>query len=901
MNHSSQTHPTVDNPIAWHILNAQQAAAQLQVDPRQGLSSTEAERRLADYGPNRLKEPAPRPAWLKFFDQFKSLLILILILAAGVAFVVGDLKDTIVILVVVVFNAILGFYQEHRAEQSLASLKNMLALHARVRRDGSQHEIAADTVVPGDIILLEAGDRIPADGRLLEGHQLEIDEAALTGESHAVAKQVEPLSDPEAVLAERINLVFMNTVVTRGRAECLVTATGMNTEMGRIAGLMETAPESATPLQIQLDRLGKRLAAIAGVVVGLIFVLEIYHQGQTLAHAMLTAITLAVAAIPEGLPAVVTVTLALGMRRMAAQRAIVKRLAAVETLGCTSVICSDKTGTLTLNQMTARALYYHGRRFRVSGEGYEAAGKIQAEDGAPPPDFRPLLLPAALCNDSRVRDGKLIGDPTEGAFTVLTMKGGVVAEAIAAQLPRIAEIPFEAANKFMATFHRDGNQVQIYLKGAPDVLLARCAWVAGEQESKVLDEASRRRILAENEAMAAQALRVLAVVTRSLPTDRFDPAADLFDYLRELCFQGLVGIMDPPRPEARDAIALCREAGIAVKMITGDHPATAAAVARELGLTGSITSGAELAKLSSEQLSARVPETAVFARVAPEHKVKIVQALQARGQVVAMTGDGVNDAPALKTADIGVAMGITGTEVSKEAGAMVLTDDNFATIVGAVKEGRTVYDNLVKFVRFQLGTNMGALATVLGASLLDLPTPFNPVQILWVNIIMDGPPAMALGVDPPRPGLLAAPPRDPRAEILTLARLSQLLLFGLTMAAGTLAVLYYGLSTGGSGRAFTLAFTTFVLFQFFNVFNARAEVGSTFTQHFFRNHLLWLALIGVLLMQLVVVYWPPAQAVFQTQPLSLVDWGVAVAVASSVLVLEELSKLISYLITGRHG
>ncbi|HYQ92477.1 MAG TPA: HAD-IC family P-type ATPase, partial [Candidatus Competibacteraceae bacterium] len=387
--------------------------------------------------------------------------------------------------------------------------------------------------------------------------------------------------------------------------------------------------------------------------------------------------------------------------------------------------------------------------------------------------------------------------------------------------------------------------------------------------------------------------------TRSLPADRFDPAADLFGYLHELCFQGLVGIMDPPRPEAREAIALCREAGIAVKMITGDHPATAAAVARELGLTGGITSGAELAKLSSEQLSARVLETAVFARVAPEHKVKIVQALQTRGQVVAMTGDGVNDAPALKTADIGVAMGITGTEVSKEAGAMVLTDDNFATIVGAVKEGRTVYDNLVKFVRFQLGTNMGALATVLGASLLDLPTPFNPVQILWVNIIMDGPPAMALGVDPPRPGLLTEPPRDPKAEILTLARLSQLLLFGLTMAVGTLAVLYYGLSTGDSGRAFTLAFTTFVLFQFFNVFNARAEVGSTFTQHFFRNHLLWLALIGVLLMQLVVVYWPPAQVVFQTQPLSLADWGVAVAVASSVLVLEELSKLISYLITGR--
>ncbi len=925
MSDSTLSSPAPDASIAWHVLSAQEAAAKLQVDPRQGLSIAEAERRLSHYGPNRLTERPPRPVWLKLIDQFKSLLILILILAAGVAWVVGDFKDTIVILVVVVFNAILGFYQEHRAEQSLATLKNMLALQARVRRDGSKHEIAAATVAPGDIVLLEAGDRIPADGRLLECHQLEVDEAALTGESHAVAKQVEPLSDVEVPLAERIDLVFMNTVVTRGRAECLVTATGMDTEMGRIAGLMETAPEGSTPLQIQLDHLGKRLAAIAGVVVGLIFALALY-QGQPLAHAMLTAITLAVAAIPEGLPAVVTVTLALGMRRMAAQRAIVKRLAAVETLGCTSVICCDKTGTLTLNQMTARALYYHGRRFKVTGEGYEAAGGIQAENGVPPPEFRPLLLPAALCNDSRVQDGKLIGDPTEGALTVLAMKGGLVAEAVATQLPRIAEIPFDAANKFMATFHRDGNQVQIYLKGAPDVLLARCAWVAVEPNQVApasspvhlqaqgqvapaslpagpiaLDEAQRQRILAENEAMAAQALRVLAVATRSLPAEQFDPAADLFGYLREFCFQGLVGLMDPPRPEARDAIALCRQAGIAVKMITGDHPATATAVARELGLTGAVISGAELARLSPQQLTARVAETAVFARVAPEHKVKIVQALQANGQVVAMTGDGVNDAPALKTADIGVAMGITGTEVSKEAGAMVLTDDNFATILGAVKEGRTVYDNLVKFVRFQLGTNMGALATVLGASLLGMPTPFNPVQILWVNIIMDGPPAMALGVDPPRPDLLAEPPRDPKAEILTLARLSQLLLFGLTMAVGTLAVLYYGLAGGDSGRALTLAFTTFVLFQFFNVFNARAEVGSTFTQHFFSNRPLWLALSGVLLMQLVVVYWPPAQAVFQTQPLSLLDWGVAVAVASSVLVLEELSKLISYLITGRQA
>jgi Ca2+-transporting ATPase len=888
-NQVSKDHAS-DSPIVWHVLTAREAAGMLQVDPQQGLSFTEADKRLAYYGPNRLAEPPPRPVWLRWLDQFKSLLILILILAAGVAAVVGDLKDTAVILVVVLFNAVLGFYQEYRAEQSLAALKNMLALQTRGRRDGAQCEVAAAALVPGDIVLLEAGDRIPADGRLLECHQLEVDEAALTGESQTVGKQVEALDDAQAPLAERSNMAYMNTVVTRGRAELLITATGMQTEMGRIAGLLEAAPESATPLQIQLDRLGKRLAGIASVVVAVIFLLAVY-QGQPLAYAVLTAITLAVAAIPEGLPAVVTVTLALGMRRMAASRAIVKRLAAVETLGCTTVICSDKTGTLTLNQMTARAFYYRGRRFRVTGEGYRLEGGFQAEDSAPLPELLPLLLPAALCNDSRVQDGKLIGDPTEGALAVLAVKGGVELPTAAARLPRMAEIPFDAAYKFMATFHADGDQVQVFVKGAPDVLLARCSRLAGEPEAR-LDEAVRRRVLAENEALAAQALRVLAVASRTLPAGHFDPAGDLFTYVDELCLQGLVGFIDPPRPEAWEAIAACRTAGIAVKMITGDHPATAVAVAHELGLDGDFMTGAELAVLSPQELAERIEPVAVFARVVPEHKVKIVQALQARGQVVAMTGDGVNDAPALKTADIGVAMGSSGTEVSKEAGTLVLTDDNFATIVQAVKEGRTIYDNLVKFVRFQLGTNLGALATVLGASLLGLPVPFNPVQILWVNIIMDGPPAMALGVDPPRPGLLSEPPRDRKTEILTLRRLGQLAAFGLTMAVGTLAVLYYGLASGEPSRALTLTFTTFVLFQFFNVFNARAETGSAFTQHFFGNPLLWLALAGVIAMQILAVHWGPAQAIFRTQALSLADWGVAVAVAASVLLLEEARKLI---------
>ena len=881
---------TSGNPVKpWHSLAPDKVASELTVDPARGLPVDEAQSRLAAHGPNRLAEKPPRPAWRKFVDQFRTVLIGILVVAAGLAFLIGDVKDMTVILIVVEFNAVLGFYQEQRAEQSLAALKQMLALKARVRRDGHKLEIPAEDLVPGDLVLLEAGDKVPADGRLIEAHSLAIDESALTGESGAVGKHVDAVSDLAAPLAERTDMAFMNTVVTRGRASMLVTATGMDTEMGRIAGMMQEAPESATPLQRQLDRLGKRLALIAGIVVGLIFLLALY-QGEPLAHAALTAITLAVAAIPEGLPAVVTVTLALGMRRMAGQRAIVKRLAAVETLGCTTVICSDKTGTLTLNQMTARAFLHGGRRYAVSGEGYAAEGEVRAEDGGVVPDLSALLLPAALCNDSRISDGQLIGDPTEGALAALAAKGGVDARA-ADHLPRIAEIPFDSANKFMATFHQDGDHIRMFVKGAPDVLLARCAAVSGEAGEQPLDDGAREDLMRGNEAMASRGLRVLAMASRTLPADNFDPASEQMPQVTDLTLQGLVGIMDPPRPEAREAIALCRSAGIEVRMITGDHKATAAAIARELGLAGEALEGRELDGLDEAELARRIEGVVVFARVAPEHKVRLVQALKREGHVVAMTGDGVNDAPALKSADIGVAMGITGTEVSKEAAAMVLTDDNFASIVRAVKEGRTIYDNIVKFVRFQLGTNMGALGTVLGASLLGWPVPFNPIQILWVNMIMDGPPAMALGVDPARHGIMDEPPRQPKAEILTWRRLATLAAFGSTMTLGTLAVFWHGLQSGNQARAITLAFTTFVLFQFFNVFNARAETGSAFAQHFFGNRMLWLALAAVLALQIVVVHWEPAQAVFGTTALGLADWGVATAVASSVLLLEEARKL----------
>ena len=859
-----------------------------------GLTEAEAQHRLERVGPNQLREKPPRPVWLKFADQFKNVLVLVLIGAAALAAAIGDTKDAVVILIVIVLNAGLGFYQEHRAEATLAALKQMLARHARVRRGGEVVQVGAEALVPGDIVLLDAGDRVPADARVLAAHNAEVAEAALTGESHAVGKHAGLLSPGEHALAERLNMVFMNTVVTRGRIEALVTTTGMNTEMGRISGLLEAAPDQPTPLQVQIDALGKSLAGIAGVVVALIFGLGIL-RGDDLTQTIMTSIALAVAAIPEGLPAVVTVTLAIGMHRMANNRAIVKKLSAVETLGSTTVICSDKTGTLTLNQMTARELFYRGRHFEVSGEGYAGAGAITTPDGLPLPDFQPLLATAGLCNESSVRDGKLIGDPTEGALLALIGKATADSSSTVASLtansPRLAEIPFDSAHKFMATFHRDGERVRMHVKGAPEVLLARAESYLEAATDLPLDAPARAAFESENARLAGQAMRVLAIAQREIALSDFDPTADLMPLAQQLSLVGLVGIIDPPRAEARDAIKLCKQAGIQVKMITGDHAITAAAIARELGLHGAVLTGAELERIDAAELSSHIEDTAVFARVAPEHKVRIVQALKARGHVVAMTGDGVNDAPALKNADIGIAMGITGTEVTKEAAAMVLADDNFASIVGAVKEGRTIYDNIVKFVRFQLSTSVGAILTVFGAQLLGLSMPFSAIHILWIALIMDGPPAVMLGLEPSRPGIMNEAPRHRDSRILTLSRLSRLLTYGLTMAAGTLGVYFHGLQTGDAVYASTLAFTTFVLFQFFNVMNARFDATTAFNRQLFDNRRLWLALAGVLVLQVVVVNWGFAQVVFDTVSLNLGDWALATGTAASVLLLDEARKL----------
>ena len=883
-----------------HAMSAGDVADQLNVQPEMGLAAVEALRRTNQFGPNQLPSPPQRQAWQVFAAQFKSILILILAGASGLSALIGNVKDALVILAVMLINATVGFYQEWRAEQSLAALKEMLPSRVRVRRQGEKLEIATAELVPGDMVLLEAGDSVPADGRLWFAVGLEVDESALTGESQPSAKLTDNLHDTETVLADRSNMVYMNTLVTRGRAEIIITSTGEHTEMGRLSLALAATTEVPTPLQIQLDGLGKRLGAIALTLVGLLALIE-FIRGTELAHIAIDAIALGVAAMPEGLPVVVTVTLALGMRNMARQHAIVKRLASVETLGCTTVICSDKTGTLTLNQMTVCALWYQGQHFAVTGEGYGLSGDIHAAMDAATasasaviPNLEPLMTAIVSCNDSHIADGKAIGDPMEAALLVLAHKGRAMHGSTAQPLPRSAEIPFDSAHKFMATFHHDAARaaVQIFIKGAPDVLLERCSRALDGTGAQALTAAARQQINAQYQALGEKGLRGLLVASRSINASDFDPAADLMVWMRELTVVGLVGLMDPPRSEARVAITQCAQAGIEVKMITGDHQMTALAIARDLGLKGQAMTGVELDRIKPADLPALIKDVSVFARVTPSHKVAIVRALQKSGHVVAMTGDGVNDAPALKSADIGVAMG-SGTSVAKAAATMVLTNDNFATLVSAVRQGRTLYDNIVKFVRFQLSTTIGAILTVLLAPLLGLADPFTAVQILWIAIIMDGPPAVSLALDAARPGIMHEPPRSRTEPLLTRQRIAKVSAYGVTMATGTLAVLFYAEQQGTTGQAQTLAFTTFVLFQFFNVFNARVERGTAFNKYFFNNTMLWSALTGALILQIIAVQWAPAQGVFGTHSLSLADWVVATLVASSILVLEESRKLLA--------
>ncbi|MFI9815877.1 cation-translocating P-type ATPase [Saccharothrix variisporea] len=857
-----------------------EVASALGTGPR-GLPPEEADRRLAEVGPNRLAEPPGRPWWRVLADQLVNPLNLVLIVAAALAGAVErSYKEAVAIGVVLGLNGVLGFVQERRADQAVAALRAMLGPTAKARRAGLVVEVPAERLVPGDVVLVEAGDRVPADGRLTTSVNLEVDESGLTGESVPVAKSVAPVAD--VGLPDRTCMLHMSTTVTRGHAEMLVTGTGMGTEIGNVATLLEHTDTTRTPLQRQLDRLGVRLAYLAGAAVLLVAMTRL-ATGGGLGEVITLAVALGVAAIPEGLPAVVTVTLALGMRRMARRRAIVKRLTAVETLGATTVICTDKTGTLTLNQMTARTLWHAGRRYAVTGEGYGHDGTITADDGRPAGDLRDVLLPAILCNDAVVRDGVLVGDPTEGALLALAGKAGLDVQAVRAEAPRLAEIPFDSALKYMATFHRDG---RVCVKGATDVLLRLATHVRLGTRDVPLDQWRRADVEDELHRMARRGERVLGVaVGRAPDAEPVLPA--------ELVLVGLIGLLDPPRPEARAAIAECRTAGIDVKMITGDHLATASSIADALGITGQGVSGADLDRLDDHELDRTIEQTGVFARVAPEHKIRVVTALRRRGEVVAMTGDGVNDAPALKGADIGVAMGATGTDVAKEAAAMVLTDDNFATIVGAVRQGRAIYDNIVKFVRFQVGTNVAAILAMVAGSVFFLgdAVVLTPLMLLWINVIADGPPALALGLEPARPSVMREPPRPPGAHILTGARLARIAGIAAVMVAGTLLLFRYGLDRG-TATAQTLAFTTFVLFQVVNILNVRDEHGSAFGPLLLHNLRLWAALAAVLVLQVCAVHVPLAQELFGTTALTPTDWLLAAATASLALWVEEVRKLV---------
>jgi len=722
----------------WYGLPGDEACRRLGVDPDIGLSSAEVTERRAQYGPNKLAEEAKEPGWHAFLRQYRDLMQLVLVGAAVVSIVaLQDFKTALVVLGLTVLNALMGLNQEGKAAASVESLRQMLIITARVRRDGEMLEVPAEELVPGDIVTFEAGDKVPADGRVLVAATLEIEEAGLTGESTPVSKRIDPVPGSDVALGDRIDMAYMNSQVTRGRGEMVVTATGMDSEVGHISGMLSGVEQEKTPLTKQLDQITVIITIMAAAALVLIVVLGLI-RGQTFDELFFVGITLAIAAIPTGLPAVVTMLLSVGTRALAAKGAIVKRLRSVETLGSTSAICSDKTGTLTLNQMTARQLVIAGRRYSVDGEGYATTGRILRVAGDTDCEFEPFTLPMALANDAVIRDGACIGDPTEGALVVLAAKSGLDVEETRRTFPRVAEVPFDAEYKLMATFHemdgRDGQRVvRCFVKGAPDVLLARSTrYLSVEGTTEDMAGEHTDLVLAENDRMAGEGLRVLAVARRDFDPATFDPRGDLLALVAELELLALVGIVDPPRKEAKDAIALCKDAGIRVRMITGDHATTAAAIAGQLGIEGRAMTGAEFAALPDDELNAQVDGIGVVARVAPEDKVRLVSILKGQGNIVAMTGDGVNDAPALTRADIGVAMGITGTEVTKDAADMILTDDNFATIVAAVEGGRSLYDNMMKYIRVQMIMLAGFILTFVGAGIFDVANgiPLTPLQIL---------------------------------------------------------------------------------------------------------------------------------------------------------------------------
>jgi Ca2+-transporting ATPase len=892
--------PATEAPT-WHTLSREGVAEELHVEPERGLSSEEAADRLARYGPNRFAEAKTESRWHAFLRQYRDPMQIVLLVAGVISiYPVKQPATGVVILLLTLLNAALGLNQEGKAAAAVAALAKMMIVKARVKRDGALTQLPAEELVPGDVVAIEAGDVVPADGRLLAAATLEVAEAALTGESLPVSKGIESVAAPDAPLGDRTDMVYMNTNVTRGTGEFLVTSTGMQTEVGHISGMLQGQDESKSPLTVQLEKLTKQLVTIAGLALVASVVLNM-ARGQSFKEVFTVAVAFSIAAIPTGLPAVVTTILSRGTRLLADANAIVKRLRSTETLGATSAICSDKTGTLTLNQMTAVELTIPGRQYSVSGSGYATEGTIKHVAGEPEVPLEQFMFPMALACDAVVtNDGEMIGDPTEGALVVLAAKGGVDVAATRERYPRVAELPFDTAYKLMATFHRmddeSGNEVvRCFVKGAPDQLLARAgSHLDPALTTAVADEDFKARYLDENERLARKGLRVMATARKDFDLPGFDADGDLLELMDGLTLLALVGIVDPPRPAAKAAIATAHEAGIQVRMITGDHAITAEAIARELGIEGRAISGAQFAELDDEQAYEQIDDIGVIARVTPEQKVRLVDLLKRKGHVVGMTGDGVNDAPALKQADIGIAMGITGTEVSKEAAAMILTDDNFATIVKAVELGRGLYDNLVKYIRFQMGVLAGLILTFLGASILNVVSgiPFTPLQTLWVNFTTQVFQSVGLGYGAPSEGVMGRRPRKPDQPILTRADTTWFVIAGFVMAAATLGIIAGAEHSESTELARTMGLTTFGIANLLFSFTTRDELRSVFSLDTFRDRTFLIASAMSVAAIVFATELRPFQRVLDTVELTGDQWLICIAGGFVIVVASEIRKFL---------
>jgi Ca2+-transporting ATPase len=877
--HAYAATPRNDATILWHLLSAAEASKRLGSGPDSGLTADEAARRLVIHGPNEIREQAGRSAWRMFLGQFTDFMILLLIVAAAISGFVGEPEDAIAILAIVILNAVIGFVQEYRAERALQALKKLAALRAKVVRDGQILTVPASELVPGDLVLLEAGSVVPADLRISKAAQLRVEEAALTGESHPVEKHTHDLAEPDVPLGDRINMAYSGTIVTYGRGQGLVVGTGMNTELGRIATLLETTEEVRTPLQKRLAKFGWQLSIVAIAICVVVFLLGVL-RGESMVLMFLTAVSLAVAAVPEALPAVITIGLALGAQRMVKKNALIRRLPAVETLGSVTYICSDKTGTLTQNRMHADAFFVDGRLH----EGLPERAELVQEP------WNSFVSALALSNDADIdRDGEALGDPTEVALYMAAYNAGFDKRTLAADAPRVAELPFDSARKCMTTLHRApaAKNIVAFTKGAPERVIEQCAEFLGAGATHPIDAVS---LLAQAEQMASDGLRVLAIARRIWPEvpDELSPA----QVERELTFVGFVGLIDPPRPEAARAVDECRQAGITPVMVTGDHPLTARAIALRLGIVDEadnrLITGRELTQLDENELTQRARDLRVYARVNPEQKINIVQALQRRGEFVAMTGDGVNDAPALKSADIGVAMGKVGTDVAREASDMVLLDDNFASIVAAVGEGRRIYDNIRKFVKFVLAGNTGEIITLLMAPFFGLPIPLLPIQILYVNLVTDGLPGLALAVEPEEKGLMHRPPRAPGENMFSGGLGLHIICVGLLIGGLSISTQYWAIATGASHWQ-TMVFTVLTFCQLFHVMAIRSEE-SLFTVGIGSNlPLLGAVLLGAVL-QLAVIYVPAANDIFKTQPLSAGELAFCFLLPGTVFVAIEVEK-----------